>query len=49
MKKQKFMEVGEFYKTTPGWLTAYLEKNGPGAIFTSGKGMNTLTRVDEKK
>ena len=29
MMKQKFMEVGEFYKTTPGWLTAYLEKNGP--------------------
>jgi hypothetical protein len=49
MMKQKFTEVGAFYKTTPGWLTAYLEKNGPGAIFNSGKGKNTLTRVDEKK
>jgi hypothetical protein len=49
MKKENFMEIGEFYKTTPGWLTTYLEKNGPAQIFDSGKGTQTLTRVDEKK
>jgi hypothetical protein len=49
MKERKFMEVGDFYKTTPGWFTAYLEKNGPSAVFNSGKGKNILTRADEKK
>jgi hypothetical protein len=49
MKKEMFPEIGEFFKTPRGWLTAYLEKNGPAKIFTSGKGKNTLTRVDEKK
>jgi hypothetical protein len=49
MKKENFMEIGEFYKTTPGWLSTYLEKNGPAGIFDSGKGTQTLTRVDEKK
>jgi hypothetical protein len=49
MNKQNFMEIGEFYKTTPGWLTTYLEKNSPTGIFNSGKGTQTLTRVDGKK
>jgi hypothetical protein len=49
MKKQKFMEIGGFYRPTPGWLTEYLDQNGPDAIFTTGKGDHTLTRLDEKK
>jgi hypothetical protein len=49
MKEHKFMEVGEYYVTPRDWLATYLEKNGPAAIFNSGKGIRTLTRVDEKK
>jgi hypothetical protein len=49
MKKENFPEIGEFYKTAPGWLAGYLEKNGPAGIFDSGKGTQTLTRVDGKK
>ena len=49
MKKENFMELGEFYKTTPGWLTRYLEKNDPTGIFDSGKGTQTLIRKNEKK
>jgi hypothetical protein len=49
MKKEEFTEIGPFYKTTPGWLTKYLEKNGPKGIFDAGKGKHTLTRVNNKK
>ena len=49
MRKENFAEIGQFYKTTSGWLAAYLEKNGPTGIFDSGKGTQTLTRVDGKK
>jgi hypothetical protein len=49
MKDHKFMEMGEFYAIPRGWLAGYLEKNGPGAIYNSGKGTWTLSRVDEKR
>jgi hypothetical protein len=49
MKKQKFVEMGGFFRPPSGWFTEYLDQNGPEGIFPAGKGDHTLTRVDEKK
>jgi hypothetical protein len=50
MREAKFSKVGKssVYQTTPGWLTAYLEKNGPKRLFASDKKSRTvLTRVKD--
>jgi hypothetical protein len=49
MEKEKFPLTREFYKTGPGWLAKYLEKNGPKTIFDAGKAKKTLIRVTDKK
>jgi hypothetical protein len=50
MKEAKFSKVSKspIYKTTPGWLTKYLEKTGPKLLFAPDpKSTIVLTRVKE--
>lgn len=46
MENEKIAKA-EFYKTGPGWLAKYLEKNGPAAIF-DGSDTSKYTRAKKK-
>ena len=47
MDAEKIARNEYYYLPEPGWLTAYLEKNGPEAIFT-GSDVMKFTRVKKK-
>ena len=46
MTAEKITRAGQFHQTKPGWLTEYLEKQGPKQIFTGEE--VKLTRVKKK-
>jgi len=47
MTKEKFEKRGDFHALPAGWLTKYLEKNGPDALFP-GKYVVKFTRAKAK-
>jgi hypothetical protein len=47
MAANKIAPAGDFFAPESGWLAAYLEKNGPDAIFT-GKDETKYTRIKGK-